>query len=154
MTRYVVGLFRDGAGAQAALQDLELSGFVRENISQLAYDGAGEHVVATLTDIGVPGHEAKYYEEASRRGGMLLIVRIDEDGALQDRAQTILDRHGALDVEESAVVWRSEGWDPDDAHSDAPNYGEEGGSSQWSRTALTAAEERASRAYPDKRRPS
>jgi hypothetical protein len=111
-------------------------------------------MLGALADMGVPGHEAKYYEEAIRRGGTLVIVRaLGEDMA--ERAQSLLDRHGALDVEAAAADWRQEGWNPQDPHSDAPDYGDEGGSSQWSHTALTAAEERSkARVYPDRRRSS
>jgi hypothetical protein len=104
-------------------------------------------MLGALSDMGVPGHEAKYYEEAIRRGGTLLMVRADEGSV--ERAQAVLDRHGALDVEETALAWRSEGWNPNDPHSDAPEFGDEGGSSQWSRTDLTASDrKRASRVYP------
>jgi hypothetical protein len=108
-------------------------------------------MLGALADMGVPGHEARYYEEAIRRGGTLVIIRADDEKA--EAAQSVLDRHGALDVEESATAWRSEGWDPNDPHSDASNYGDEGGSSQWSHTALTASERKPlSRVYPDNRR--
>lgn len=121
-----------------------------------ALAGAGVGVatggmLGALADMGVPGHEAKYYQEAIRRGGTLLIVRADED--LAERAQSTLDRHGAIDVDQHSAEWRAEGWSPDDAHSDAGNYGDEGGSSQWSHTALTASEVRkGARMYPDRRR--
>lgn len=109
-------------------------------------------MLGALADMGVPGHEAKYYEEAIRRGGTLLIVRAEDEMA--EQAQSILERHGALDIEDRAAGWRAEGWSPDDTHSDASNYGDEGGSSQWSHTALTASEARRPvRAYPDNRKP-
>ena len=110
-------------------------------------------MLGALADMGVPGHEAKYYEEAIRRGGTMLIVR--SETSMAEQAQSILDRHGALDVDQRVQQWRAEGWSPDDTHSDASNYGDEGGSSQWSHTALTASEEkRSARVYPDKRQPS
>lgn len=110
-------------------------------------------MLGALADMGVPGHEAKYYQEAIRRGGTLLIVRTDE--AMAERAQSTLDRHGAIDIDEHSAAWKAEGWAPDDTHSDAGNYGDEGGSSQWSHTALTASEVRkGSRMYPDRRNAS
>lgn len=108
-------------------------------------------MLGALADMGVPGHEAKYYEEAIRRGGTLIIVRAG--GEMADRAQSLLDRHGALDVHEHAGAWREEGWNPEDPHSDAQNFGDEGGSSQWSHAALNASERKGrSRIYPDKRK--
>jgi len=103
-----------------------------------------------LADMGVPGHEAKYYEEAIRRGGTMLIV--SAEGEMVDKARSLLDRHGALDVHQTATEWRREGWDPEDPHSDAGNFGDEGGSSQWSHTSLTSTDRKSnSRVYPDNR---
>jgi hypothetical protein len=121
-----------------------------------ALTGAGVGAAAggmlgALADMGVPGHEAKYYEEAIRRGGTLLIIRASDEKA--EDAQSVLDRHGALDVDERVAEWRAEGWNPEEAHSEAGNYGDEGGSSQWGHTVLTASgERRLSRAYPDHRK--
>lgn len=122
-----------------------------------ALAGAGVGVatggmLGALVDMGVPGHEAKYYEEAVRGGGTLVIVR--SEGEKAEDAQSILDRHGALDLHEDPSAARTEGWKPDDPHSDAANFGDEGGSSQWSHNALTDSErKRKARVYPDKRRP-
>jgi hypothetical protein len=121
-----------------------------------ALAGAGVGVatggmLGALVDMGVPGHEAKYYEEAVRSGGTLVIVRAEAEKA--EDAQSILDRHGALEVHENASAAPAEGWNPDDPHSDAANFGDEGGSSQWSHTALTASERKSNaRVYPDKRK--
>lgn len=110
-------------------------------------------MLGALADMGVPGHEAKYYQEAIRRGGTLLIVRAGAE--MSEQAQSILDRHGAIDIDEHSEAWRAEGWTPDETHSDAANYGDEGGSSQWSHTALTASEvRRGARVYPDRRNAS
>ena len=108
-------------------------------------------MLGALNDMGVPGHEAKYYEEAIRRGGTMLVVHAGGDTSAE-QAQSVLDRHGAIDIDEQSTEWKSEGWTPEDTHSDANNYGDEGGSSQWSHTALTASEKRsAARVYPDRR---
>jgi uncharacterized membrane protein len=98
-------------------------------------------MLGALSDMGVPEHESRYYEDAIRQGGSLLVVHASVDTA--ERAQSILDRHGALGVhgtEEGGTV------------TSKSNFGEEGGSSQWSHTALTASGVRpASRVYPDNR---
>jgi hypothetical protein len=111
-------------------------------------------MLGALADMGIPGHEAKYYQEAIRRGGTLLVVNAGSED-MAERAQATLDRHGAIDIDEHSAAWREEGWTPEDTHSDAQNYGDEGGSSQWSHTALTGSEVRPrARVYPDRRNAS
>jgi uncharacterized membrane protein len=84
-----------------------------------ALTGAGAGVVAggligALTDLGVDDAQAEYYAEAVRRGAALVTVRVDESRA--DEAESILRNHGAFDIEDRVVQWKSEGWtryDPD-----------------------------------------
>lgn len=54
------------------------------------------------TDVG-------FYSEAMRRGGSLVTVDVNSDDQMQ-RAEEILQRCGAVDVDERAQQWRSEGW--------------------------------------------
>jgi len=75
-------------------------------------------ILGALVDMGIPGHEAGYYQEAIRRGGTLLIVRTGE--VLAERAQSTLDRHGALDVSTLVEAWTAEGWDPEKLHPAPP----------------------------------
>lgn len=75
--------------------------------------GAGVGAVAggligALTDIGVPEEEAGYYAEGVRRGGTLVTVRAEDH--LVDRAVEIMERHGAVNVEQRAAYWRESGW--------------------------------------------
>ena len=53
-----------------------------------------------LSEMGVPEHEAQYWEEGVRRGGTLVVVHATAETS--DRAQSVLDRHGALDDEADA----------------------------------------------------
>jgi uncharacterized membrane protein len=101
-------------------------------------------MVGALSDMGVPEHESHFYEASLREGGSLVVVHAGVDTA--ERAQSVLDRHGALGVEEDrTLAVRNE---------TEENFGDEGGSSQWSHTALTASEKRSNaRAYPDSRKP-
>src|SRR3954447_8415712 len=57
-------------------------------------------MLGALIDMGVPGHEAKYYEDALHQGGTLLIVR--SAGEMAEKAQSVLHRHGALDMRSDA----------------------------------------------------
>ena len=64
-------------------------------VAALAGAGVGAAtggILGALSDMGVPGHEAKYYHEAVRHGGTLIIVPTEAEHIAQD----ILDRHGAV----------------------------------------------------------
>jgi len=75
--------------------------------------GAGVGAVAggligALTDLGVPEEEAHTYAEGVRRGGTLVTVTADE--RLSDRVASIMNRHGAVDIDRRATQWRERGW--------------------------------------------
>lgn len=65
-------------------------------------------IIGGLVGLGIPEKEAGYYAEGVRRGGVLLVVRADEDKA-DDIADTLEDSH-PLDLEEAAKDWEREGW--------------------------------------------
>ncbi len=64
--------------------------------------------VTALVEAGVPRSQAEYYAEGVRRGGTLVTVEASQDR--KDAAEQILNRHGAVNVEERAAMWRSSGW--------------------------------------------
>jgi len=79
-----------------------------------ALAGAGLGAVAGgliggLTRLGVPEEQAHYYGEALRRGGILITVAADQ-AAQADLAAAILERHGAVDIEQRAAQWKKQGW--------------------------------------------
>ena len=99
-------------------------------------------MLGALADMGVPEHEGHYYQDSVKKGGSLVVVHTGVDTA--ERAQSILDRHGALGVEENSGAGVP--------NATEQNFGDEGGSSQWSHTALTASGKRSkARVYPDRR---
>jgi uncharacterized membrane protein len=63
-------------------------------------------LVGALMDQGVPEDRARDYEEGLRRGGTLVILRTTADRA--PIAETMLDRHGAVDIVERSAAWRGE----------------------------------------------
>ncbi len=78
-----------------------------------ALTGAGAGAVAggligALTDLGVDETQAEYYAEAVRRGAALVTVRADESRV--EEVERILSDHGAFDIEDRVVEWKSEGW--------------------------------------------
>lgn len=62
----------------------------------------------SLKDFFVPDEDRHMYAEGLRRGGFALSV--DTDSAAYDRVLEILDRDGAVDMEERSAGWREEGW--------------------------------------------
>jgi hypothetical protein len=65
-------------------------------------------VVGALRNHGVSEEEAEVYSEAVRRGATLVAVNTSEDRVGQ--ATSILNRNGAVDIEERVQTWRREGW--------------------------------------------
>ncbi len=62
----------------------------------------------TLADWFFPDEDRAVYAEGLRRGGFLVSVEVDD--ANHDTALDILDDEGAIDMDERADIWRSEGW--------------------------------------------
>ncbi len=65
-------------------------------------------LIGALTEGGVPEEEAGVYAEGVRRGDILLTVHASGNRA--DRASEILDRDGAVNVDDRVSSWRSRGW--------------------------------------------
>lgn len=120
MTMSVVGLFDNSAQAQSVSQELVSQGIAQGAIQMLADEVRGErkdgngHGVkgffARLGDmLGItdPGDTSIRYEEGVRRGGVLVVVRAADDQA--ERVVTVLQRHGAIDIDERAETWQKEG---------------------------------------------
>jgi hypothetical protein len=87
-------------------------------------------MLGALFEMGVSDREAGQYAEAVRRGGTLVAVEAGEE--IADRVLSILDRHGAVDVDEHNGTRTTE-----DPHMEAANFGDEGGASQWGRRVLS-----------------
>jgi len=63
---------------------------------------------ASLKDLFVPDEDRYSYAEGMRRGGVLVSAQVDD--AQIDRAMDVLERHGAVDLDEREASWRKEGW--------------------------------------------
>src|SRR4051812_32173909 len=64
--------------------------------------------LASLADLFAPEEDRYTYAEGLRRGGYLLSARVPD--GMQDRASDVLERSGAVDVDERAESWRQGGW--------------------------------------------
>ena len=67
--------------------------------------GCGD--IATLTELGIPESDARYYSAGVDRGGYLLTVVVGNDRA--EEAAEIIRRHGAVE-DERGDSWRGQGW--------------------------------------------
>jgi hypothetical protein len=101
MAKTVIGLFDNLSVAQAVLREL-------------AENGIAEHDIGFLSDQGhgVPG--TAHLNEAEGEGaddalGIVITVAADQPGTT-DRARAILERHGALAIDERDVEWKKQGW--------------------------------------------
>ena len=63
---------------------------------------------ASLEDMLGGSDDHHTYAEGVRRGGTLVVARVEE--ARMDDAIDILERHGSVDLEERETAWRGEGW--------------------------------------------
>lgn len=65
-------------------------------------------LVGVLTHVGVPATDAAYYNEGVRRGGTLVAVRAEDSNA--NAVAQVLSTSGAVNIEERAASYRSEGF--------------------------------------------
>ena len=84
---------------------------LREIEARLSGIGVGltgevTNLIGILTHAGVPKEHAESYAEGVRRGGTLVIVNAPDNQA--EGAVEILNRHGAVDVEERGPLYRDD----------------------------------------------
>jgi hypothetical protein len=104
------------AGLIASLAGVVLPGFgpmvaagwLAATLAGAGFGAAAGGLVGALLASGIPEHEAHVYEEGLRRGKSLVTARCDDVRAPQ--VATVLERHGALDVEETAKDFERGGW--------------------------------------------
>lgn len=88
-------------------------------------------LIGALVGAGVPEEDANVYAEGVRRGGTLVTVTAPDN--LANSAYSIMQRAGAVDVNDRATSWRSEGWDRFDPN--APSYDTTGDTGdKWDRS--------------------
>ena len=118
-SRTLTAFFDTRDAAEKATDDLVTAGIPREHVKLTEGADAGSTVSSTATrdakgfweelkDIFVPDEDRYTYAEGLRRGGYLLSVRSDE--ANYNRVMDILDRDGAIDMDEREASWRQSGW--------------------------------------------
>lgn len=113
----VTAFFDRKEAAERARADLLAAGYRDEDVVFLPGAEAGaaapahdQSIIKSLLEIFVfmPSQDRLTYAEGLRRGGMALMVRTGPED--YERAIDILDRDGAVDLDERETAWRSEGW--------------------------------------------
>ena len=116
-SRTLTAFFDTRGAADQAVSDLEAAGIPRQHIHRV--DGGATSTPTTMStgdtgffaalkDMFMPEEDRYGYAEGLQRGGFLVSVRADE--ANYTRVTDILDRDGAIDMDEREASWRKEGW--------------------------------------------
>ena len=125
MTQQTIIAHFDGrSDAQQAVEALTEAGISRSAIrlvpeAETGYQRTDQHSSydrtkdeggfwASLSDFFLPDEDRYSYAEGMSRGGATLAVNTDE--AQVERVAGLLERNGAVDMEERENTWRSEGW--------------------------------------------
>lgn len=78
--------------------------------------GAAGGIVGAMIESGVPEKDAHLYAEGIRRGGSLVVAKVDEDKAAS--AEAILTRSRSVDLSERRAAYANEGWSEFDQSAD------------------------------------
>jgi len=117
MTHTVVGLFNSRSDAQTAMQELVAAGFIQENIdlsnrsiadTDTSYsnanatetEGIGDKISNFFSSLFDDETTASNYTNAAYDADAILTVQVDSSERA-DEARDILDRNGAMDVDEN-----------------------------------------------------
>src|SRR5215204_2230847 len=129
LRRTVTAFFESRTAAQEAVDHLRQHGVEGSAISMIegndphaAAESGGrryqeEGFWASLANMFMPREDRYAYAEGLRRGGY--IVSVETSASNHDAILAILDREGAVDVDQLANDWRSNGWQSPDAGSNA-----------------------------------
>jgi uncharacterized protein (TIGR02271 family) len=120
----IIAHFDSRSDAQQAVEALTEAGISRSAIrlvpeAETGYQRTDQHSSydrnkdeggfwASLSDFFLPDEDRYSYAEGMSRGGATLAVNTDE--AQVERVAGLLERNGAVDMEEREDTWRSEGW--------------------------------------------
>ena len=65
-------------------------------------------IIGALVDLGVPERDAHVYAESVRRGGTMVVARVND--AMAASVQAIMDRHSPIDIAVRGDEYRQQGW--------------------------------------------
>jgi hypothetical protein len=84
------------------------AGWLVAALAGAAAGGVAGGLLGALTDAGLDERDAHVYAEGVKRGGTMVVARVDDNQL--DAAAAILDRHGKVDVESKREEYIAEGW--------------------------------------------
>jgi len=83
-------------------------GAVPESGTTTASSAVSGGILSRLRRAGVPEDDSHMYAEGVRRGGSLVIARLDDDNV--DRGLEIMSNYRPVDIDDRGSQWRTEGW--------------------------------------------
>ena len=77
-------------------------------LATLGVGAAGGGLIGAFREMGIAHEQAPIYEEAVRRGAVMLAV--DVDSARENDALAAMARHGARNLRDEIDTWKAAGW--------------------------------------------
>lgn len=93
--------------AGGSLEHMEVAG--RDDTSHLSFGERIAHFFRSMFGSDDEDERVGHYSEAVRRGSCVLTVRLADNAEL-DAVSDVLNRHDAIDIEDRAEQWRTQGW--------------------------------------------
>ncbi|CAA9219844.1 MAG: hypothetical protein AVDCRST_MAG08-534, partial [uncultured Acetobacteraceae bacterium] len=109
-TRTITAMFDSRAEAEHAVQALASEAGVGRGAVTLgsgSQAGEQEGFLSSLKAT-VPDEDRYAFAEGMRRGGAVVSAKVED--AQMDTAMDVLERHGAVDLDEREATWKREGW--------------------------------------------
>ena len=85
------------------------AGWLVATLTGMAAGGIAGGLVGSLTAAGVDDDDAHVYAEGIKRGGTMVVARVDE--AQAEAAEAILGQHGRVDIQSRRSEYETGGWD-------------------------------------------
>ena len=117
MSRTITAMFNDRSEAEQAAAQLRTQIGAEARIVDQSSGGTASSATSgessggfwhELKEMFVAEDDRSSYEEGVRRGHFLLSAQVPEDQA--DRACSLIEHAGAMDMDENEQKWRGEGW--------------------------------------------
>lgn len=132
-----------GAGFFLVPIGMVAAGPIAGLIAGSAAGAATGGILGALIGLGIPEQDADVYAEGVRRGGTLLVVQADDSQL--DHVHSIMNRDGAVDIQDRGFLYQQEGHVSHDAT--APVYTEAEATADRARYATSAEPSQRVRIY-------